>query len=190
MSKAECRAFGEKLATYTAPTLLGIKCGSLFTISATEFEVDALIEEFNRRASEKTLKIKKLCDYKDRALLLTYHEKLVQKRLADKKVKDLLSYFGYTPEYTPEEYLHHLGVRVSESETFPHEIGIFLDYPLEDVIGFMENKGENYKLCGCWKVYGDEEKAKRTFSNYAKCRTFLCNKLHQGADLYQALRIN
>lgn len=104
-------------------------------------------------------------------------------------VKGLLSYFGYSADSSAEEYLHRLGVRLSENGTFPHEIGVFLDYPLEDVIGFMENKGANYKLCGCWKVYGNANKARRTFANYDKCRNFLCNKLNQGVDLYQALKI-
>ena len=38
---------------------------------------------------------------------------------------------------------------------FPHEIGIFLGYPLADVAGFIRNKGRNCKCIGTWKVYGD-----------------------------------
>ncbi|MCM1529823.1 MAG: DUF3793 family protein [Alistipes sp.] len=189
MSKTEYRSFGEKLAVYSAPTLLGIKCGSLVSLSMSEFDLHSHIRMFNRRACGKSLKIKKLYDHNERSLLLIYNEKLMQKRLADDDVKNLLSEFGYSADYSAEEYLDHLGVRLSENETFPHEIGVFLDYPLEDVIGFMENKGGNYKLCGCWKVYGNEEKAKRTFTNYEKCKEFLCTKLNQGVDLYHALKI-
>ena len=54
----------------------------------------------------------------------------------------------------------------------------------------IENKGENFKLCGFWKVYGSEEKAIRTFSNYQKCRKFLCGKLNDGIDIYKALKIS
>lgn len=189
MSKIEYEIFGRELAIHTAPTLLGIKCGSLVSLSTDRFDIHTHIKIFNGKASGKSLKIRKLYDYKNRALLLIYNEKLMQKRLADDEVKGLLSCFGYSPDFSAEEYLHRLGIRLSENETFPHEIGVFLDYPLEDVIGFMENKGANYKLCGCWKVYGNAEKAKRTFANYVKCRNFLCNKLNQGVDLYQALKI-
>lgn len=189
MSKTEYRNFGEKLAMYTAPTLLGIKCGSLVSLSTAEFDLHSHISTFNHKACGKALKIRKLYDHNERSLLLIYNEKLMQKRLADDEVKGLLSCFGYSADFSAEEYLNRLGVRLSENETFPHEIGIFLDYPLEDVIGFMENNGENYKLCGCWKVYGNAEKAKRTFLNYEKCKKFLCTKLNQGADLYQALKI-
>jgi hypothetical protein len=190
MSIIEYKNFGQKLANYTAPTLLGIKCGSILSVSSDEFDIDAHIKIFNCRASKKLLKIKKLYDYKQRSVLLIYNEKLMKKRLADSQVKDMLLYFGYSQDFSSEEYIDYLGEKVSLSKTFPHEIGIFLDYPLEDVIGFMENKGGNYKLCGYWKVYGNEETAKRTFTNYAKCRNFLCNKLNQGIDLYQALKIN
>lgn len=45
----------------------------------------------------------------------------------------------------------------------PHEIGLFLGFPREDVDGFIENRGENYLLSGYWKVYHRPEKAKRLF---------------------------
>ncbi|MCM1506319.1 MAG: DUF3793 family protein [Ruminococcus flavefaciens] len=189
MSKTEYKNFSQKLALHTAPTLLGIKCASLVSLSTSEFDICSHINTFNSRAYRKNLKIIKLYDYEERSLLLIYNEKLMQKRLSDCAVKSLLSYFGYSEDFSAEEYLNRLGVRISENETFPHEIGVFLDYPIEDVIGFMENKGGNYKLCGYWKVYGNEEKARRTFNNYVRCRNFLCNKLNQGVDLYQALKI-
>jgi hypothetical protein len=57
-------------------------------------------------------------------------------------------------------------------DDFPHEIGIFLGYPVEDVRGFVAHKGRNYKLCGYWKVYGDVEKAKKCFRRYDACREY------------------
>lgn len=122
--------------------------------------------------------------------MLVYSEKLLGNRLSDNTVKNILSEYGYSENYSLEKCLDRLSGRIRESNIFPHEIGIFLGYPLEDVIGFIENKGENFKLCGVWKVYGSVENAKRTFANYEKCRRFLCNKLKGGADLYQALKIS
>lgn len=52
---------------------------------------------------------------------------------------------------------------------FPHEIGIFLDYPLQDVKGFIENKGKNSKYNGLWKVYGDKDASMKLFEKYRKC---------------------
>ncbi len=52
---------------------------------------------------------------------------------------------------------------------FPHEIGLFLGYPSEDVLGFIRNRAGNSKMTGAWKVYGDKEKAERIFEKYRKC---------------------
>lgn len=99
MSKIEYKTFGQKLAMYTAPTLLGIKCGSLISLSTKEFDIHTHMNIFNSKASKKALKIRKLYDYNQRSLLLIYNEKLMQKRLANTEVKGLLSYFGYFQQY-------------------------------------------------------------------------------------------
>lgn len=55
---------------------------------------------------------------------------------------------------------------------FPHEVGLFLGYPPEDVEGFIENKARSCKITGYWKVYSDEEKAKRFLRNTVNARVF------------------
>ncbi|MBR4100721.1 MAG: DUF3793 family protein [Oscillospiraceae bacterium] len=182
--------FGQRLAVHSAPTLLGIKCASLLSLRCKEFDVDGDSAAFNRRVAAKGLRSRILCRCTERALLLIYHEKLLTARLSDVQVCRMLEECGYPIAEGLDACLGKLSERIAECEDFPHEIGIFLGYPMEDVIGFIENKGENYKFCGFWKVYGCEEAAQRTFSNYKKCRNFLCNKLNEGADIYQALKIS
>ena len=190
MSYIESRNFEQLLAYHTAPTLLGIKCASLVSLSRTEYDVDEHSCYFNRRTAVKGLKSRVLCSCGGRVLLLVYKETLLEKRLFDSEVRRLLERFGYGKNFTPAECLDRLSQRIQDSCEFPHEIGLFLDYPVEDVVGFIRNKGGNYKMCGCWKVYGSEESARRTFANYDKCRKYLCNKLNEGADIYQALKIS
>ena len=66
--------------------------------------------------------------------------------------------FGYT-EGSAEEMLGRLADRIGmyagRELVFPHEIGVFLDYPLADVEGFIRNAGRDYLLSGYWKVYHD-----------------------------------
>lgn len=187
---SENREFERRLAWHTAPTLLGIKCGSLISLSSEEFDIDARTEFFNRRAAARGLEMKILCRCGKRSLLLIYSRSLIEKRLADPEVKAMLSDCGYPDVSDVDSCLERLSERVRESADFPHEIGVFLDYPIEDIVGFIENKGENFKLCGVWKVYGNAESAGRKFANYGKCRNYLCNKLNEGLDIYQALRIS
>ena len=56
MSETEYNNFGQKLAFYTAPTLLGVKSASLVSLSSSEFDLDFHSEYFNRRATAKGLK--------------------------------------------------------------------------------------------------------------------------------------
>ncbi len=190
MSEAEHKDFGRRLAFHTAPTLLGIKCASLVALPSAELDIEQNSEYFNKRAEPKGLKSKVLCCCKSRKQVLIYNEALMEKRFADPEIRRILSDYGYPRYFSVEQCLDRLSERIRKSSVFPHEIGIFLDYPLEDVVGFIENGGDNFKLCGAWKVYGSVENAKRTFANYNRCRKFLCNKLNEGADIYQALRIS
>ena len=192
MSKEECRRFEKKLAFHTAPSLLGIKCASLFTLSRSEFDIGGNARRFNRRAAARGLKIKVLreeCSCAGRSLILVYSPKLLAARLSAPENRELLREYGYTDDMPLDECLERLSER-TKCDDFPHEIGIFLGYPVEDVRGFVENGGRNYKLCGCWKVYGSVESARRKFADYDRCREYLCGRLEQGEDLYQALKIS
>ena len=46
---------------------------------------------------------------------------------------------------------------------------MFLGYPAEDVSGFIRHGARCAKCVGTWKVYGDEESARKKFALYQKC---------------------
>ncbi|MBQ6903034.1 MAG: DUF3793 family protein, partial [Lachnospiraceae bacterium] len=60
--------------------------------------------------------------------------------------------------------------RMKTDEDFPHEIGLFLGYPPEDVQGFIDHKYEGCTCVGDWRVYGDAEAAKERFARFRKCK--------------------
>ena len=84
-----------------------------------------------------------------------------------------------------EYALNRLKSRIGENNEFPHEIGVFLDYPLGDVIGFITNEGRNFKCAGCWKVYCDECACRKTFEKYKKCRDVYVRLWQQGRSVLQ-----
>lgn len=186
----EYSLFEQKLAFYAAPALLGIKASNMLSLSKSKSDTKRNILRFNEKAAERGLHIRTLCECKNKTLILVYNRKLLKNRLADSEIRQFLAEYGYSADMDIDDCIDRLSDRISGEDKFPHEVGIFLDYPLEDVIGFIENGGANYKFCGCHKVYGDEAKAARAFSNYAKCRKFLCMKLDMGHDIYQALKIS
>lgn len=186
MSDNEIRTFQRKLAEHTAPSLLGIKCACLVSVSKSECEVHENVRIFNSRTAGKGLKIRVLSEG-ERCLMLLYNERRLEACISVPERREILRRFGYTDDMTVGECLDRLSQRLRAGGDFPHEVGVFLDYPARDILGFIENNGRNYKLCGCWKVYSDTEKAARTFENYDKCRKFLCRKMSMGEDLYLAI---
>ena len=72
---------------------------------------------------------------------------------------------------------------------FPHEIGFFLGYPYEDVIGFIENRGQNYLEVGPWKVYANQSQARRTFARYRSCTRIYARAYRYGKRL-RSLTVN
>lgn len=75
----------------------------------------------------------------------------------------------------------HLKERLKTCRPFPHEIGIFLGYPIDDIEGFTA--GRKCLLSGYWKVYANPEKAERIFERYTKCRDALCRRVAGGEPL-------
>ena len=71
------------------------------------------------------------------------------------------------------------------SKDFPHEIGLFLGYPPEDVRGFMEQGSRACKCVGCWKVYGDVEAAQKRFDTFRSCKDCYLRCVTRGNTIEQ-----
>ena len=82
---------------------------------------------------------------------------------------EYLNNFGYRQDMDFNECMDHLKKRFEN--VFPHEIGIFLGIPLEDVKIFIEFPERECLLRGYWKVYFNLEEAKDKFKKYdmVKC---------------------
>ena len=91
---------------------------------------------------------------------------------------------GYGDE-SCERCVARLVCRFRESSEFPHEVGLFLSYPPEDVKGFINHCAGGFKCAGLWKVYGDEEKARSLFEKYRKCTEIYCTLWQSGLKLEQ-----
>ncbi len=95
-----------------------------------------------------------------------------------------------------EMLLDHLSARFDHLYC-PHEVGIFLDYPLRDVLGFIRFEGKRAKCIGCWKVYSDPEEAKRRFAKYREAEHLVqakiadeVNPMHGLLKLYSERNLN
>ena len=162
------------IATHASSTLANLKLGSLFTSEIEEGEnIYETIRKLNKRFNKKGLRVIPLKFSDQKVLVYLYRPEQLQKELENESIYSFLKRYGYTSK-DEVRAVSHLASRMKRDE-FPHEVGVFLGYPLEDVIGFIEHK-EDSKLVGYWRVYGDVDQAKKKFEMYKKCtRQFISN---------------
>ncbi|MFR7758736.1 MAG: DUF3793 family protein [Christensenellales bacterium] len=173
----------EMIINHCSPTLAGIKTGALFNCAyPSEREMRSAVRSWNKTLSPKGLRVLPLRYNGRTALIYIYRPAMLSIDLKNETARRLLAECGYVSE-TPEGCIVQLMRRFAECDKFPHEIGLFLGYPPEDVCGFIANKACGYKCAGYWKVYGDEETAKKTFAKFEKCTRCYCRQHAKGTGI-------
>ena len=179
----------QRLALHCAPTLLGAKAASLLSLSQEEFpELPYQLRRYNQDLYATGLRFVILREQGTRRLVLVYRPAMLRSRLNTPEVKALLARFGYPDTTCLGMLLRCLKERFAQQQDFPHEIGLFLDYPAADVEAFIMHGGAECKLCGYWKVYGDVDAAREKFACYDACRLCVCRMLASGCTISQLLR--
>lgn len=154
---------------FCAPTIKGIKAATLINFRRNKGEnIRSLwiehADEWLRPSGLEWLLLGDESD--DSALVLIFRRELLAKALGCDKACGILRSKGY-PLHDVDACLKCL--REKFCSGFPHEIGLFLDYPPDDVKCFMDGKCAEKSPCpGYWKVYGNHDEAKRIFSEYKK----------------------
>lgn len=178
------KQFEHLLAFHCAPTLAGIKAGNLISINKNKINNFRQIQQkYKKCLSCNDVFMFTVSDSPNYRLLLIYHKANLHKILEDPDNQSFLKSFGYKNFTNILSCLRYLKIRMHLQKGFPHEIGLFLGYPLADVKGFIENNGQHFKCCGQWKVYSDIESAEKLFSQYTKCCNKFCSCLAAGKSL-------
>lgn len=166
-----------------SPTLSSLKSANLFTVHDMDpEELELQINFWNEVLYKKGISIILMKQKTGWALLYVCRKNQLKKRLENEEITAFLDEYGYT-EMNVDAALERLKKRLNMTDGFPHEIGIFLDYPVEDVKGFIENAGRNYKCSGCWKVYCNECETVKLFAKYDKCKNVYRQLWQKGFDL-------
>lgn len=171
------------LVQHCAPTLAGLKTGCIFPCPyGSAEELTRAIRRTNQRLRHKGLRLLPLRLGARRALIYLYRPQKLSADLADAAAAELLQRYGYCTEDC-DGCVVQLARKLRQQEDFPHEIGLFLGYPPEDVSGFIEHQARCYKCVGCWKVYGDADAARKKFAQYEKCTRVYCHRWANGANI-------
>lgn len=143
-------SFEKLLIFHCSPTLASIKTANLFSFhyeSDTDLKEHVNYWDFQMR--EKGVCLAVMRNRNQKALIYVYRTSELEKILGDESTRSFLDRYGYKG-LSLEESLERLQKRLEQQEGFPHEIGIFLGYPLEDVAGFIYNEGKTFfsQACG------------------------------------------
>lgn len=169
------------LIEHCSPTLASLKSGSLFSCAFDcECELQTHLDVWNRELNPKGVELYLLKKQRNTALIYVFRRSRLQADLSRPGVRRFLMNYGYE-SLQPDDALKRLKCRLAHCDGFPHEIGLFLSYPLGDVVGFIENGGRNCKCTGCWKVYCNACEAMRTFDKFNKCRDVYTRLWREGS---------
>ena len=157
-----------------APLITGLKASNLLTIPWSEYE--SMLEVLR---GSKILSFF-LGETENRGVFFLYRTDKMEKLLQDEEVAAFLQERGYDElilnSVLTSFRMRYLAYREGKEE-FPHEMGILLEYPVEDVEGFIRYGGRNYLCSGYWKVYKDRESKQELFRKFEYARENLIQLL-------------
>ncbi len=177
----------EYLIDFCSPTLASLKTGSLFN---SPYESEEKLQQWlaakNCELNPRGIHLLLLRRCSKHALIYVYRPTALVSVLKGKEVQAFLRECGYPAPGNMDLCLSLLKQRTADcSPPFPHEIGIFLGYPLYDVQCFIRFHGQGCRKLGLWQVYGNVEECNRCFIRYQKCTSVYRRSWSLGRSVVQ-----
>lgn len=173
----------EKYLLFTlSPVIGGLKPSSTITLSYDKKEY-SIWSNYKKEFLE-ILKLKEIVLRKGTKaeIILIYNEENLLNCINKKDNREFLNKLGYDLTLTLEENLDILVYRY-EKYHCPHELGVFLGIPIEDVIDFMECSDKKCLMCGYWKVFNNYNNAKDIFNKYDISKNIMIKSIEENKAL-------
>lgn len=158
----------ESISWLCAPTLCQLKAGTL--LYWRFHDEDHLLSSLRRLnlawAGQDICAIP--LNLEQRCPIYCFRPTLLQSALLHPGARMLLQTYGYPPQAHISQQLTHLRRRMTGAKGFPHEMGLFLGYPPEDVASYLQGN-QPCLLTGFWQVYHDAEHAAAQFARMRRC---------------------
>lgn len=169
-----------------APVIAGLKISNLLIVSNGD-------REHVKTIMKKTgLCWKEMLNLNEQTTFLVYLPQKLKEYLKQQKVQELMKKLGYQSctqqalvENVQKKYRNYMLYR----STFPHEMGLLLGYPVEDVCGFIENDGKNFLFSGYWKVYDNMPAKKKLFLKFEQARETMLQLMACGISIIDVIDI-
>lgn len=163
----------KRILEMIGPVILGSKPAEIINIPGSKDDKLtklSQIKSFFSNCSRITYRIITTHDGGKRVLFI--NEISMQRVLSNKRSINFLKFIGYSSDFELGDYIDELVGRL-ESEEFPHEIGIFLGYPLKDVLGFMGYGRNELVEVKNWRIYGDKEVSYEVYHSFLKDKAIM-----------------
>lgn len=184
--QSETAVFDIQFALQCAPLILGLRISLFLTV--TDWQLKRIEDILKNR----NISLYKISENHGKMAVLLFYEKKMQEYFAEDSVQKLLSGLGYSAGNL-HDFMELFAKRYEEfiqsGNAFPHEMGIFLGYPPEDVRGYLENAGNNYLCAGYWKVYENVQEKRKLFSQFDWAQNVLVSLILQGNSLGEAVKL-
>lgn len=176
--------YQETIASQCAQVLMDVKPSNLLILTREEEAYFLEMQDF------PGISCLRLYEGEKKSTWFLYRADMLESTLMWPQTRQFLETCGYHPMTdTMDSMLERLAERFTAYKEgtmdFPHEMGIFLGYPLADVKGFIEHQGKNYLCSGYWKVYQNEHKARRTFQMYQTVKELVLHLVSEGMGLQE-----
>lgn len=173
-----CLTFAAAFVRLAGGVIAGAKPAAIFNLPVRAYhqgswrllvrrELDEVLRVYQQVLPSYGVQLAVLYRTERRVYLLVWRPAQLKDVLAQDESRTILHEQSYQGVHA-DELLAELRRRLvayyragKGAAAFPHEIGVFLGYPPEDVRGFMA--GEQATCAGPWHAYGDAEVAKRRF---------------------------
>lgn len=189
MNYSELEYLLYKIALHCAPTLMHEKPSSLVCLKGS-YQNTPLTSIWERWKNQMTLilplEFYELSRSNDHVVVLFYHPDWMQQILAHEPIRCFLCQQGYSSCQNIDESLSMLRCRFEKN--CPHEVGVFLGYPIEDVIEFNLDTQKEALAIGYWKVYTNLTQALETFKRYDRARDLFTQAMTSGMIPSRAIR--
>ena len=169
-----------------APFLSGLRAANLVNMSRTQFK------SLKPALQNTNISYYILFNGGDKFTVLLYRYQELQQYLSCLEARNILDKRGYHSTDVYELlFLFALNYKkfLCGMSDFPHEMGLFLAYPIEDVIGFIKNDGKNSLCTGYWKVYEDVSEKKKLFDSFELAKQRMMQLISRGLNVMELVTI-
>ena len=126
-----CEKFESVMGYHCSPVLMGMKPANLVSFSKEKMpELPEIISDYEESLEREGIRMEIICGCRKHYLLLVYRPDMLQEYLKQDEARKLLLQDGYNIDSSLDEMIARLKERFFHKTEFPHEIGLFLGYPI------------------------------------------------------------